>query len=440
MLDELKASVELVEEYAYNSALVVEKYRLRNGLVLLYLPDHTAPLFSYQTWFRVGSGDEVEGKTGIAHFFEHLMFKGTSNHPEGEYDRALEGLGARVNAATWLDWTYYYVDLPAGNLREVAALEADRMHNLVLEPEPVEAERKVVMNERRERVDNDPGGKLSEALWQMAFQSHPYGRPTIGWMPDIEGLSLEDCRALYRTWYAPNNAVLVLPGDVQRASLLRTVVELYGDLEAQELPPRPSVVEPKQEALLRQTEHLQISTERLMMAYHAPAVTDPLFPALEVLNEALFEGDSGRLQRALVTEGELASGFYAFVPSFRDPGLFEISVDLRPGRTAEEAEEVVLLELNRAVVTGLLPEEIEKAKNRLETMFYRRLQTANQRAQGLGYWEVTAGDYKQLFTIAERYRNVTAEQVSQVAAQVFFAEGRSVIYARPNVESKIRRK
>lgn len=423
--------VRLAEEYRYNEALAVEKYVLPNGLVVLFLPDRKAPVFSYQTWFRVGSRHEREGKTGIAHLFEHLMFKETKNTPEGVFDRTLEGLGARVNAATWLDWTFYYEDVPAGHLETVVRLEADRMENMILNERQLEAEREVVINERRQRVDNDPSGKLSEVLWATAFEKHPYRNPTIGWMRDIENLTLEDCLRFYETYYAPNNAVVVVVGDVDREALLRLVTRHYGHMEPQEIPAPPAVVEPRQEQAKREELRLAISTERLLVGYKAPAVTDSRSAALEVLNEVLFEGDSARLTRALVTEGELASHVSAFVPPFRDPGLYEITVDLRPGKTAEQAEAVVLEEMSRVIAEGITEAELQKARNKLETRFYRQLETAQQKAHGLGFWEVTADDYRLLFTIADRYRRVALDDVKAVAREVLRPDNRTVVVARP---------
>ena len=419
------------DSYRYNDALAVDRYELDNGLVVLHLPSSQAPVFSYQTWLRVGSRHEQRGKTGIAHLFEHLMFKATKNTPEGVFDRVLEGFGARVNAATWLDWTYFHEDVPAAYFEEVVRLEADRMEHLALDSVQLEAERKVVMNERRERVDNDPGGLLSEMLWNAAFVAHPYGQPTIGWMPDIEGLSLDDCVGFYRTYYSPNNTVLVVAGDVDRARLERAVTSRYGHMPAQDVPPPAALTEPRQTAARTLEKRLQLSGERLLMGYHAPAVADPLHAALEVLNEALFEGDSARLQRALVTDGELATGFYSFLSSFREPGLFEVSVDLRPGRSAEEAEAVVLGAFAEVVASGIGDAELEKAKSKLETRFYSQLQTVQQRAQGLGYWEVTAGDFRRLFTLADHYRTITHEQIAEVAAEVLRPENRTAIHARP---------
>lgn len=410
--------------------LRVDRHRLANGLTVIHQPDHRAPVVSYQTWFRVGSRHEQPGKTGIAHLFEHLMFKETKNCPEGEFDRRIEALGGRVNAATWLDWTYYYEDVPTDGFETIVGLEADRMENMILGPEQLEAERSVVMNERKERVDNDPAGQLAEALWAAAYRTHPYGQPTIGWMDDIAGLTLDDCLDFYARWYAPDNAVIVVAGDVETSRLLAQIEAAYGHLEPRHVAAPAAVAEPRQTEVRRLDLTLQLSAERLVMGYHAPAATDPAAAALEVLNEALFEGDSARLQRALVTEGELAAGFYAFVPAFREPGLYEVSVDLRPGVAAEQAEDVLLDAFATVARDGLGERELEKAKNRLETRFYRQLQTVQQRASGLGYWAVTADDCALLFTAADRLRAVTADDVVAVAREVLRPEGRTVVIGR----------
>lgn len=411
--------------------LQVDVHRLDNGLTLIHQPDFRAPVVSYQTWFRVGSRHEQPGKTGIAHLFEHLMFKETRNCPEGEFDRRIEALGGRINAATWLDWTYYYEDVPADALDVVIELEADRMEHMILGPEQLEAERLVVMNERKERVDNDPAGQLAETLWASAFTRHPYGQPTIGWMDDIAALTLDDCLAFYRTWYAPNNATLVVAGAIDAPTLIERVTAAYGHLAPQPIPAVAPISEPRQTEIRRLERHLPLSADRLVMGYHAPAATDPSAAALEVLNEALFEGDSSRLQRALVTDGELAAGFYAFVPAFREPGLYEVSVDLRPGTPAEAAEEVVLDTFARVAADGLRPDELEKARNRLETRFYRQLQTVQQRAAGLGYWAITADDCYELFVATERLRAVTADDVVRVARETLRPDNRTVVVGRP---------
>ena len=198
-------------------------FRLGNGLKVILVRDPSAPVFAYQTWFAVGSRHEREGITGIAHLFEHLMFNQTENHPPGELDRLIETAGGDTNAATWVDWTYYRDNLPKAELPLAVELEADRMAHLTLGDKQVESEREVVANERRFRVEDDVDGFFNEELYKAAFTTHPYHWPTIGWMRDIEAISIEDCRAFYRTYYAPNNATVVLVGDVDEDGALALI-------------------------------------------------------------------------------------------------------------------------------------------------------------------------------------------------------------------------
>jgi len=410
--------------------MTIDRYRLHNGLEVLHQQSDRTALVSYQTWYRVGSSDEKPGKTGIAHLFEHLMFKGTYTVPEGEFDRRLEALGGRVNAATWLDWTYYYEDVPSDALAEVVRLEADRMANLRLEPAPFAAEREVVLNERRERVDNDPHGLLSELLWNNVFPTHPYGQPTIGWMKDIEAITLEDCLEFYDTYYAPNNAVVVVAGDVDRHRLEAMLLDAYGGLQAKEIPQRLRVEVAAQTQSRRVEQPLPLSADRLLMGYAAPSAMDADAIALEALNEIVGEGDSARLQRALVTEGELASGFYSSMPLISQSGVFEIAVDMRSGHPAERAEEVILDILASISKDGVTDAELQRAVNKLETRFYRGLQTAQQRAQSIGYWEVTTGDFRRMFAFADRYRELTVDHVVEASRRLLSPERRNVVIGR----------
>src|SRR5262245_54692377 len=217
----------IVSEYPFSASLTVRMHRLENGLQVILLRDPAAPVFAYQTWFAVGSRHEKEGTTGIAHLFEHLMFNQTETLAPGEFDRKLETVGGETNAATWVDWTYYRDNLPQAELPLVVALEADRMAHLVLGDKQVESEREVVANERRFRVEDDVDGFLNEELFKLAFTVHPYHWPTIGWMKDIHAISIDDCRAFYRTYYAPNNATLVVVGDVDEERVLALVEQHY---------------------------------------------------------------------------------------------------------------------------------------------------------------------------------------------------------------------
>ncbi len=215
----------------------LHRWRLANGLTVLVLVDAIAPVATYQTWFKVGSRHERPGKTGLAHLFEHLMFNETENLPAGTFDKKLEENGAETNAATWVDWTYYYESLPADRIKLAVKLEAERMARLVLREPQVKSEKEVVANERRYRVDDDVEGSANELLYKTAFTRHPYGWPTIGWMEDIQGFSPEDCVAFYRTYYAPNNATVVVVGDVRERDLLAAIVREYGPLPSQPIPP-----------------------------------------------------------------------------------------------------------------------------------------------------------------------------------------------------------
>ncbi|HEX7604301.1 MAG TPA: pitrilysin family protein, partial [Polyangiaceae bacterium] len=228
----------------FGPSMVVERFAMGNGLRILMLEDHTAPVVCLQTWFGVGSRHEHAGKTGIAHLFEHLMFGETEGRPHGAFDRLLEEAGAETNAATFLDWTYYHMNLPKDALELAVKLEAERMSRLVLREPQVASEKEVVANERRQRVDDDVDGAVSELLYKEAFREHGYGWPTIGWMQDIQGFTPEDCMQFYKTYYAPNNATLVAVGDVEPRDLLRHVQAGYGAFEPATIPPEDVRPEP----------------------------------------------------------------------------------------------------------------------------------------------------------------------------------------------------
>src|ERR1700749_680263 len=242
----MTTSWQLEAEEPVGRGVTARRYRLANGLGLLTAIDRSAPIVALQTWYRVGSRHERPGATGMAHLFEHLMFGQTQKLAPGEFDRLVEVTGGESNAATWVDWTYYRLSLPARDLALGLKLESQRMQHLVLEPTPVEAERDVVTNERRERVEDDVDGWLDEKLMASAFPVHPYRWPTIGWMEDIRALSLPDIPAFYRTWYAPNNATLVCVGDFDEAALMDLVATSYGGIAPAVLPEVARAPEPEQ--------------------------------------------------------------------------------------------------------------------------------------------------------------------------------------------------
>ena len=412
--------------------LRVERYRFPNGLEVITWEDHTAPVVSYQTWFRVGARHDPPGRSGIAHLFEHLMFKATKTRGEGDYDRLMEARGAQTNAATWVDWTYYKAKLPKWELAFAIELEADRMENLALSTDMLEREREVVKNERLMRVDNDPDGLLSEKLYRECFKVHPYGVPTIGWMEDIERISLDDCNLFYRTHYSPNNATLIVVGDFDTQELLMLVDRHYGHLTSQPLPEETVVVEPVSTEPQRLEMALPLSTARLVKAWRAVPSGNRKHAALDVACELLVGGDSSRLHRRLVEELELCSDASGWVSSWAQPGILEISLTLRPGVEVEVAELALEAEL-AAFLAGPIPErELEKARNGLEADFLRGLADVSSRARQLGHHRATVGDFRDFWFESERLTSVTAEDVLAAATEVLSPERCVTAIARPD--------
>ena len=429
-------SVRLVSEHAFGAAgLRARMFQLENGLRVLLLRDPAAPVFAYQTWFRVGSRHERQGKTGIAHLFEHLMFNETESLPHGEFDRQFELQGGNTNAATWVDWTYYQDDLPASELALAVRLEAERMNRLVVKERQVETERGVVISERRLRVEDDVDGFMSEELFRLAFTEHPYHWPTIGWMRDIENITLDDAVAFYKTYYAPNNATVVVVGDIEEEQALSLISSHYGPLPAQQIPPPAAVVEPAQTAERRATYKKQVMTDKLLVGYKAPALTDPDHLLLDLLSDLLLGGASSSIYCDLVIEREIMSSIGGSLTPFRDPGLWELGGSLQRGHTAAEALAIFDEHIERLRRDGPSPDAVERARARALTGFYGGLRTAHGKASSLGEYETTGGDYRLLFDVPEVIRKVTAADLQVVARRYLHPEQRTVIIAEPDEHS-----
>jgi zinc protease len=424
----------LIEKQPFGPRLAIEKHRLDNGLTALLLPDRAAPVVAYQTWFHVGSKHERPGRTGIAHLFEHLMFNRTVNLAAGEFDRRLESVGAEANAATWVDWTFYRNSAPASALPLLVELEAERMQHLVLEEEPVESERQVVLNERRQRVDDDVEGFLAEALYQLAFTAHSYGHPTIGWRPDIEAISTEDARVFYRTFYAPNNATVVVVGDFAVEDTLALLQKGYGGIAPADIVlPRPTA-EPEQVSERRSVFAKPVLADRAIFAYKAPPQAHDDWLPLVLASEILVGGPSARLYRELIITREAATSILGMVAPFSEPGLLEIFVSMARGESAHVAEE--LIDAETALLASEPPSdaELQKVKNRLETEHWAQLDTADGKAEALGHHETTSGDHKRLFEVAERVAAVTPADIARVVGTYLRREARTVVIAEPSGE------
>ncbi|MDP9002335.1 MAG: insulinase family protein [Myxococcota bacterium] len=413
---------------------VVHRWRLGNGLTVLILVDASAPIVTYQTWFKVGSRHERPGKTGLAHLFEHLMFNETENLRAGTFDRKLEESGAETNAATWVDWTYYYESLPADRVKLAVKLEAERMARLVLREPQIASEKEVVANERRYRVDDDVEGAASELMYKTAFTTHPYGWPTIGWMEDIQAFSPDDCVAFYRTYYAPNNATVLAVGDVRERDLLLAIRDAYGSIPSQPVPAEDVVPEPTQLGERSVAVRKPTTTEKLLIAYRGPALGDVDHVAMTLLSEVLFGGRASRLYRTLVVEKELATDLRGWVSTFKDPGLFECWATARGKHTTNELQAVMDTEFGRIRSEVVSDEELARVKARLELGMLQQLETIPGKAEQIGFFETVIGDPAHAFRRVDGFRRATASDLRRAARRYLVDAARTIVRVAPETD------
>ena len=413
----------------------VERFVLGNGLRVLVLEDHAAPIVALQTWIGVGSRHEAPGKSGLAHLFEHMMFGESEGIGMGDFTRRLEEMGGSSNAATWTDWTHYTNDVPADALALAVGLEATRFSKLLLVPSQVDREKNVVANERRERSEDDASGAIHEALARLAYTCHGYGRPTVGWRADIQGLDVEDCQRFYRTYYAPNNAAIVLVGDVTVAAALRLVQDAFGALRPSTIPVEDVQPEPPQTAERRASLVKPIPTARLTLGYKGPALGDVDHAPLDLLNEVLFGGMASRVYRRLVLELEVATYLGGSVGIWRDPSLYTLGVYAR-GETSPEtllkALDEVLLTVRHAAVTD---EELDRAKARLEHQAVEEIERVHDRAYQVGFFETVLRDPGAFWQRLDRIRAATAGDILRVARRYLVPESRTVLLIQPGEEA-----
>jgi zinc protease len=409
----------------------IQRWHLGNGLTLLVLVDASAPTVAYHTWFRVGSRHERPGKTGLAHLFEHLMFGETDNLGAGVFDRKLEENGAETNAATWVDWTYYHELLPSDRFKLAVKLEAERMQRLVLREPQVASEKEVVANERRYRVDDDVEGIANELLYKTAFEQHPYRWPTIGWMEDIQGFTPEDCVAFYRTYYAPNNATVVVVGDVRERDLLLAMSDAYGSIPSQAIPAEDIIPETPQRAERRLELRKPTASEKLLVAFKGPALGDADHATMTLLSEVLFGGRASRLYRTLVTERELAIDTRGWVSTFRDPGLFECWNTARAAHTASEIQPVLDEAFERIRTDVVSDDELARAKARLELGSLQQLETASGKAEQIGFFETVLGEPAHAFRRVDAFRRVTPGDLRRVARRYLVDSSRTILHVVP---------
>jgi len=413
------------------SLLKVDRHVLPNGLVVLLHEDHTVPVVTLWQWFKVGSRNERPGITGISHYFEHMMFNGSKNVAPKEYDRILESNGGFSNAFTDRDMTGYYEDIASDRLDVLMRLDSDRMTELSLLPEQLKSEIEVVKEERRLRTDNDISGMLDEQLYAIAFNASPYRWPVVGWMGDLNRINRDEMKEYFRTYYAPNNCILVLTGDFESAKALEEITKYFGPIPLQAPPVPPVDSEPDQHGERRVQVHYPAQNVTFQVGYKAPGVKSPDVYALDVLSSILADGESSRLHQALVYEKQIALSASTFFRTRLSPTLFEFNVEMKPGKAAAEGLQAMDQVIDRLIQEGPTARELEKARNLLEASFIKSLKTNNGVGQTLAFYEHVFGDYRAMFLTLDKYKAVTAKDCKRVAKAYFDPQRRTVVELVP---------
>lgn len=397
-----------------------EKFELDNGMEVVVIPDHRVPVVTHMVWYRVGSADEPRGKSGIAHFLEHLMFKGTDTIPPGEFSKIVAHNGGRDNAFTSLDYTAYFQRVAADRLELVMEMEADRMKNLVLVDDIVLPERSVILEERRQRTDNEPLSLLAERVSAALFVHHPYGVPVIGWKHEIEKLDREDAIAFYKQYYAPNNAILVVAGDITASELRPLAEKYYGPLTAQDLPPRKRVSDPpvitSQRVILKDARATQPRITQQLIVPSYTTADDGVAEALEVLSQVLGGGSTSHLyQDVVVTQKLGASAGTWYQAGALNNGKFGVFAVPRAGVTIEQLEEALNLSIDAFLEEGVSEEALVRAKNSLVAEAVYARDSQQSMAYSLGATLSTGETVQDFLEWPDRISAVTAEQVNEAA-------------------------
>ena len=414
----------------------IDEKTLKNGMRIIVKVDKRSPVVVSQIWYRIGSMDERPGKTGISHVLEHMMFKGTKNLKPGEFSKIIARNGGRENAFTSHDFTAYFQTLEKSRLPVALELEADRMHNLVIEQKELSREVPVVMEERRLRTEDKPEGKLYEAFRAAAFRSHPYGRPIIGSMDDLQSLTVDDVQSWYRQWYSPQNATLVVVGDVEPREVFRLVKKYFSDIPRKDLPVREVVDEPPQKEMRRVVVKAPAQVPRILIGFHTPVI-DPNGKswepyALDVLAGVLDGGESARFSRTLVRGQRIASSAGAGYDAVgRAPSQFLLDATPANGKGIAEVETALLEEIEKIKTDAITQQELDRVKAQVtasdvyqqDSMFYQGMKIGTLVMSGLDH---RIGDQ-----YVDRINAVTARQVQDVARRYLNTNNMTVAVLEP---------
>jgi zinc protease len=419
--------------------LAVYQDSLANGLKILVLERHDLPIVSFHVWYKVGSGNEGLGITGISHLLEHMMFKGSGKIGPEDFSRLVQKYGGHDNGATSDDFTFYYENISVEFLPQMMELEAGRMHDLKLDSLQFNSERMVVIEERRLR-ENSPWGRLVEECEAAAFMAHPYGHPTLGWTSDLQSITLNDVRGYYATYYAPNNATCVIVGDIKPGQAVLLVKKYFGDIPRGTQPPPPvRTVEPEQLGERRVTVQRQAQMPLLLVSYHGCAAGSYDEAVLDLLSGILSDGQSSRLYRSLVYQQKIALYAESANDARKDPGLFQLYAAPIAGRSTQELEQGLFAELEKIKGEGVTPQELEKARNQKRAGYIYSRQDNGGLGRQLGY-AATVHDWHDVNNYLTNIEKVTPQDIKQAAQKYLTAENRTVATLVPQTSENMQEK
>lgn len=413
--------------------LEVKESKLANGLRVLLLEDHSVPVANVEVWYHVGSKDERLGRSGFAHLFEHIMFKGSANIGPEEHTRFISSIGGRYNATTDFDRTIYFETFPSNYLERILWMEADRMRSLDVSEANFKSERDVVKEERRLRVENPPFGRLFEVVLDKTYTTHPYRILPIGSMADLNAATLEDVREFHRTYYRPDNATLVIAGDFEPAQATRWIEKHFGPIPKGSQPiPRDIPAEPPQTAERRTVDyHPNTPLPAIVLTYHGPKAGTPDLFALEVAANVLSAGESSRLYRRLIYDKQMAVAADGQAVVLEDPGVFFFFTILQFGQKPEDGERELLAEVERLRNEPVSEAELAKSKNQLIASLVFGRQSVHDKANAIGNAAVVSGDLSLVNRQLAEYQKVSAADVQRVARTYFNPGNRTVVHMLP---------
>lgn len=409
----------------------VQKYSLKNGLTVLLHQDNTTPLISYHTWYKVGSRDEYQGVTGAAHMLEHMMFKGSKKYSGNEFDRILHENGIINNAFTTYDYTGFYQNLPSSKLELMMQLEVDRMSQLLLREEDLTSEREVVKEERRWRVDNNPIMSLLELTMATVFKVHTYKNPVIGTMKDISNYNVETLRSFYQTYYVPNNAVVVLAGDIKINETKRLIEKYYGSLPFKDLPVRKVIKEPTQTVQYNAKLKKTVQNSSFNLSFQSVPQNHPDMYAMDLICQILGGGNSSRLHKRLVDKKQIATSTNCSHFNMQDHGMLNVYVSMKPSLPIDEALNLVYNDIYILRNNPVSEKELERAKILSIKAIVDSLKTIDGKARALATSEITTGNYENILNDFNKYLAVTPEELKSVASKYLNQNQRSVVVLEP---------